>query len=69
MKGWATFLRIIGTILIILSLFVFIFSPAVSLGMIVSAFSCLFFAGLCDRITEILENQKKIIIMVDNLRD
>lgn len=69
MKKWSTFFFILGIICILLSvLSVLSFNLGAIIGLLLAAVSFFFAQSLCDRITEILENQKKIIIMVDNLR-
>lgn len=69
MKGWSTFFTLLGVLTIIGAVFGFLFNPILSIGLVITALSFCFCSSLCGRITEILENQKKILIMVDNLRD
>ena len=69
MKGWSNLFFALFIILIILSVISIVGGIVPALGCLVSALSCLFFHSLCDRVTEILDNQKKLLIMVDNLKE
>lgn len=70
MSGWATFFFVVGVLLIILSVFALVFLNLGSfVGMLFTAL--LFLAGskLCRCVDAMLENQRRIIIMLDNLRE
>lgn len=69
MKGWSNLFFALFIILIILSVISIVGGIVPALGCFVSALSCKFFHSLCDRVTEILDNQKKLLIMVDNLKE
>lgn len=69
MKGWSNLFFVLFIILIILSVISIVGGIVPALGCFVSALSCKFFHSLCDRVTEILDNQKKLLIMVDNLKE
>jgi FtsH-binding integral membrane protein len=69
MKGWSNLFFVLFIILIILSVISIAGGIVPALGCLVSALSCLFFHHLCGCVTEILDNQKKLLIMVDNLKE
>lgn len=69
MKGWSTLFFILFILLVILSVVSLAGGIVAFVGCLVSALSCLFFHKLCDCITTILDNQRKLLIMVDNLKE
>ena len=70
MSGWSTFFFVLSIIQIILSIFAFVFLNLVGfIGVVVSALFCLAVSKLFGALDEILKNQKKIIIMLDNLSE
>lgn len=70
MSKWSTFFFVIG-ILLILSSVVALISMNIILfsGALFSSLLCMAVSKLCACVEEILKNQKKIIIMLDNLRE
>ena len=70
MSGWSTFFFVLGILQVILSVFAFVFLDLVGfIGIIASALFCLAISKLFSAVDEILKNQKKIIIMLDNLSE
>ena len=70
MSGWETFFFVVGVLLIILSVFALVFlNPGSFVGILFTAL--LFLAGskFCRCVDAMLENQRRIIIMLDNLRE
>lgn len=61
MKGWSTLFTVLGVLSVILAVAFF------SVAFLVSAISCFFFSGLCNRITDVLDNQKKILSNQDEI--
>lgn len=70
MSGWSTFFFLLGILQIILSIFAFVFLNLFGfIGIIASALFCLAISKLFSSVDQILKNQKKIIIMIDNLSE
>lgn len=70
MKKWTTIFFIFGIIFILLAVVSLAGTGLIAaVGMIVSAISFFFLSRLSKSIAEILDNQKKLIIMVDNLKE
>ena len=70
MSGWSTFFFILGILQIFLSIFAFVFLSLPSfIGVLISALVFLAVSKLFGAVDEILKNQKKIIIMLDNLSE
>lgn len=62
MKKWSVFFAILGVVFLLLSLVcVLSFNLYLILAALFSAISFFFFSSLCDRITDILNNQKQIL--------
>lgn len=61
MKGWSTLFTVLGVLSVILAV------AFLSVGFLVSAISCFFFSSLCNRITDVLDNQKKILCNQDEI--
>lgn len=69
MKGWSTLFFILAILMIVLAVVGLAGGIVPFVACLVSAISCMFFHKLCDCVTSILENQKKLLIMVDNLKE
>ena len=69
MKGWSTLFFVLFILMIILSVVSIVGGIVPFVACLVSALSFMFFHKLCDCVTAILENQKKLLIMVDNLKE
>ena len=69
MKGWSTLFFVLFILMIILSVISLAGGIVAFIGCLVSALSCLFCSHLCGCVTTLLDNQKKLLIMVDNLKE
>ena len=70
MGNWCTFFFAIGVILVLVSAIAFAFVGLVGfISLLFLALCCLAFSKLCACVDGILKNQKKIIIMLDNLEE
>lgn len=70
MSSWSTFFFVLGILQIILSVAAFFFLDLFGfIAVIASALFCMAISKLFGAVDEILKNQKKIIIMLDNLSE
>lgn len=77
MKGWSTLFFVVGIIMVILSLLSIMTMNLVAIfGLLIAALPYFFLSKLCNVITDMraaqdesLTNQKRLLIMVDNLKE